>query len=442
MLLIRVSQPFRGPNPAPVLQDRLPYSRLPKTLIVHDPYSTVRARHQQTTGPWTAKPDITHVYRLQLSDEGLRRLADEQKALIDRQALDEEKLARFFENPLAETRPTDRGILVVPAGAKEGPAPPAVFFMHEARSQKKEVEVAHLYLTTKQMLGRGNHSYVYNAEWEVPRSVLADYVMCKTCLYEKGMQLLKEQDGENGERRDAKWDVKSGRIIVVKRDMQGVGFETGRMESHQMQKVEKKSLRKYEGPIRVIQTGVQFQSFETGPLCAHLLSTSSTSSGTLQPSPETQDGTEDLTANPTFACPSTARVLVTAKVSLEHDDHLPREARNYQTFAPHLSTHYNGYNLMPPFLDPVPCGAVVPQFYGYYVPDDRVAPVVGERIAVAAAGGVERDLKAKKKHDFGYRSPILLVENCGNPLGDVIGTMNIDDRCARSVPSASRPNGH
>ncbi|KJA23330.1 hypothetical protein HYPSUDRAFT_118082, partial [Hypholoma sublateritium FD-334 SS-4] len=86
----------------------------------------------------------------------------------------------------------------------------------------------------------------------------------------------------------------------------------------------------------------------------------------------------------------------------EGDEHLAREARNYQKFPRHFFEHWSGYNIIPPLIDPTPALAVVPQFYGYYVPEE------GE----AAEGE--------------YLSPILLIEDCGVPVE--VDDLDLDDR--------------
>ncbi|KAH7919271.1 hypothetical protein BV22DRAFT_1051156 [Leucogyrophana mollusca] len=105
--------------------------------------------------------------------------------------------------------------------------------------------------------------------------------------------------------------------------------------------------------------------------------------------------------------PRTAKVEVAVKLSIQHDTHLAREAENYQNFAPHLFEHWNGYNVVPPLHDPVPVGAVVPQFYGYYKPDKPVVEKGSQQ------GG-------------SYLSPILLLEHCGKPINP--DRLSLDDK--------------
>jgi len=100
----------------------------------------------------------------------------------------------------------------------------------------------------------------------------------------------------------------------------------------------------------------------------------------------------------------TATVGVVAKLSIQHDKHLQMEAKNYQQFPGHFFEHWNGYNVTPPLRDPVPVGAVCPQFYGYYTPDD-------------STDGTNRP---------NYLSAILLLEHCGTEVDPE--ELCVDDR--------------
>lgn len=89
--------------------------------------------------------------------------------------------------------------------------------------------------------------------------------------------------------------------------------------------------------------------------------------------------------------PPIARVSVAAKLGIKGDDHLAREARMYARFPAALSQHHRGTTRCTEIDEPVPYGAVVPQFFGYYVPCDE-------------------------PKDKGYLSAILLVEACGTSI--------------------------
>lgn len=111
------------------------------------------------------------------------------------------------------------------------------------------------------------------------------------------------------------------------------------------------------------------------------------------------------------------RFRVTAKLSKEGDLHLPRERANYESFPGHWYERWTGLNLVPPLHDPVPCGPVVPQYYGYYVPGSSGDGGVGETMGED------------------YLSPIMLLEDCGKQV--VIKELNKADRCGFSLASCA-----
>ena len=86
------------------------------------------------------------------------------------------------------------------------------------------------------------------------------------------------------------------------------------------------------------------------------------------------------------------KVTVVAKTSFSRSEHrslFHNEAKIFNNFPKHFSEEWCGYNMVSPLSWPVPVGAVVPKFYGYYMP-------TGE-----------------KKDTL---SPILLMEECGTPV--------------------------
>jgi len=156
---------------------------------------------------------------------------------------------------------------------------------------------------------------------------------------------------------------------------------------------------------------------------------------------------------------------VVAKLSNEGDEHLAREARNYQRFERHMFEEWSGYNVLPPMHDPVPVVPLVPRFYGYYVPEDedeeeedetetetmeKISPTTakdsgmvlggksedagemnetnGKRTSLDTDASDDEERKATKarleaetptKHKrepLGYISPILLLEDCGREI--------------------------
>ncbi|KAJ7755180.1 hypothetical protein B0H16DRAFT_1372163 [Mycena metata] len=93
----------------------------------------------------------------------------------------------------------------------------------------------------------------------------------------------------------------------------------------------------------------------------------------------------------------TQHVAVVAKIAVprpEARDFLNHEAAIYNSFPEHLAHEYSGYALVPGLKYPVPVGAVVPKFFGYYVP---------------AHQGYDARNTAEP-------SPILLLEECGSPV--------------------------
>jgi hypothetical protein len=139
------------------------------------------------------------------------------------------------------------------------------------------------------------------------------------------------------------------------------------------------SYRKYEGPIILIHGKEEQLVLEGSPGCSH-----------------------------SRRVPPTVKVMVAAKLSFEYDCHLEKEASNYWSFPSYLFEHYNGYNIVPPLAYPVPVGAVVPQFYGYYKPEPYKW----------------RDRSGR------YRSPVLLIEHCGTEFVDFKSREDIRVECS------------
>ncbi|KAF9220296.1 hypothetical protein BS17DRAFT_787869 [Gyrodon lividus] len=109
----------------------------------------------------------------------------------------------------------------------------------------------------------------------------------------------------------------------------------------------------------------------------------------------------------------TGRFLVATKLSLPGDDHPARESQNYLKFPAHLFQHWNGYNIALPLHDPTPVSAVVPQFFGYYVPCSNSTK--------------------------GYRSPIPFIEHCGEPIEAQKSSTGDRRECAVPLPPRRTP---
>ena len=335
------------------IQQRIPLQELPKRLIVHDPWDVLAVgystRYGLATADWTTKKYSTRVYKLALSpsaEEYRSHGAAEDKVQGDRNG----------DGALKEN-----GFVLALPSAPLGPtSPSSVFVIHDPKPTG--MQEAHLYLSPAKHCGRGNHSVVWFAEWEIPRSYLLpgsegdEYVLCRECVVEDVVRIL------GGEARAAEKMV--GEV--------GNAENMGAGEDHPVEKEPKGT-----GLLRCIRTTVKWQDPSREPTCSHIESSSSPKSA-----------------------PPTVKVRVVAKLSVDGDVHLRREARNYQCFPQHFFEHWSGLNLLDEMEDPVPLGPIVPQFYGYYTPEG-------------------------KDTDF-YSSPIMLVEDVGKELA--IPTLSMEER--------------
>ncbi|KAG2367557.1 hypothetical protein BDR07DRAFT_1457812 [Suillus spraguei] len=144
----------------------------------------------------------------------------------------------------------------------------------------------------------------------------------------------------------------------------------------------------YSGPVLRLNTTVKWRS----------------------PSEEQCDHERNLGSGPV---PRTTIVSVAAKLSIAHDPHLAQEAENYQSFPDHFFQYWTGYNIVPPMHDPVPVGALCPQFYGYYTPDE-----------------LTDDKHSRLPR---YLSPILLLEHCGREIDPDELCLDDKQECASLV---------
>ena len=329
-------------TPTTTLQKRIPFHLLPKKLVVHDPWNLLLVDNRNIGKrdedmEWTSKKDIIRTYRLQLSPAGMEMVENEIKsrAELDAKCKDIGQREGYVLDPECKTSPA---IMVFPPLR---PPPP------------ESVPEAHLYLSPIHQVGTGNHSVVYNAEWELPRSLLVDDILCQRCMEEKVTEELDELQTSNS--REKEQEVKEYSEPVP-----------GNNLIHTRTVI----------PIKKIFPRVSWQNLERGPHCSHI-----------------QESMRDEKV------PPTVKVSVAAKLSKPYDMHLRREANNYQSFPADLFEHWSGYNIIQPLHDPVPVGAVLPQFYGYYVPEKN-------------SDGDKEDTIYYPP----YLSAILLLENCGIPI--------------------------
>jgi len=337
-----------------------------------------RPRIYKSAYPVNEGPTV--IYRLKPSTRNtLRRKADEEKEAAD-EAQAEKTLESFLANPHSSVeRPNGFELIDL---KEPGWTKPAVFVVYPSRPPLRRPEEAHLYFSPHHKMGVGNHSTVYHVEMVVPRSWLVHEVMCIDCVKDDVKELLEEEDGPHGERRLKKWDEKAGivlrqetrkRPLHMMKDWADVGTVT-----YILKDSVNTDVMEYEGPYRVVHTRVKYQNLERGPLCVHL------SKGKAHPNP------------------LTTKVRLAAKLSNDNSEDLymsEKEADSYQGFPKHFFEHWSGYNVWEPMQEPVPVQALVPQFYGYYLPESESGT---------------------------FKSPILLIEQCGKPI--VSDELSVDDR--------------
>ena len=373
---------------APILQKRIPYHLLPKTLVIHDPNNVLPARVSRIQeGSWSDK-DIIKRYTLKLTGNG-QRSVDKDRALAEK-AIEESNQQNF--------------IAVHGACGFPGQIKPLLIVSHPRRpGVPLETPEAHLYLSKDSVCGTGSHSEVYNAEWELPRSVLVEEQLCRLCLLANLDAELRKHDEFTPSGLLTDMDVHVYHDVEV--EFPSYEEDTTTQASIDTPEREEETVDgdnpKGEGQenatskvVAIKEATVRYKDTYTGPIIlVH-----------AEPHWLSSEGSSGCSHFPTV--PPTAKVIVTAKLSLGRDDHLKDEATNYQRFPRHLFQHYNGYNIVPPLQDPVPVGAVLPQFYGYYVPEDKASISY-------------------------YSSPVLLIENCG----DVIWPYDLDSHDKRECAS-------
>ncbi|KAM5546088.1 hypothetical protein V8D89_000214 [Ganoderma adspersum] len=124
-----------------------------------------------------------------------------------------------------------------------------------------------------------------------------------------------------------------------------------------------------------------------------------------------------LTLPPPLSARShTGQCTVAAKLAFPHcTAHalLANEGKVYSELPRHTQEEYCGFNIVPPCNYPVPVGAIVPKFYGYYVPmgeDGEAMKGYNEE------RGVHRWCDESGECEVEWTSPILLMEECGTPV--------------------------
>jgi len=157
---------------------------------------------------WTSLPVRTHVYKLQLSSEAKVCLKAEAQTQAGKKAGQDVTLK------ITGASPKDGGELQYPIRRRvvlDLTLPP-ITIMHDlprrpVPTKTKAIEEAHLYISPAYTIEKGNHSIVYEAEWELPCSVVIPPppikpVLCVECVKVAVTRILKEKKGKHNERID------------------------------------------------------------------------------------------------------------------------------------------------------------------------------------------------------------------------------------------------
>ena len=383
------------------------HSHLPTVLKVHDPWNLLRAApiyaredwEEEKTKNWSEKTDVVYSYRLKTSTKYTARRIEDDKLAEEEETRRKTIYDAFIANPHSKNEPPSGVVFNVDAHRQPGPTKPLIFVALPFQPPIPPAREAHLYLSPSESIGEGNHSFVYSAEFELPRSTFLDDEICHQCIMEDAHRTLIEEDGPNNERRDPKWDEKVGSYVVKKTGKPPLTMslysEDSNTPGEMEYLIEPNTLEislEYQGPFRLIHSKIGYQCLERGPYCEHIATS--------------QKGIHPLTA----------KVKVAAKLSIQHDHHLGKEAEVYQAFPRHFFEHWSGFNVIKPLKDPTPVGPLVPQFYGYYVPD----------IDCGSEQSDSDDSRSGSPEIRQYLSPILLIEDCGKQLKP--GKLTLDDK--------------
>ncbi|KAJ3814772.1 hypothetical protein EV368DRAFT_66312 [Lentinula lateritia] len=393
---------------APTLQSPIPFHLLPETLIVHDPFRLLNGDDppDESDVDWTSVDDITHRYSLNLTVPSIKdSIAAERAKITEAASKDGPVLIGIV---LDCPNSTESGI-GSSSTAQSGtafkmtvPSPPA---------SPSSIAEAHLFISPAEFVGKGHHSVVYRAEWDLPRSVFSKYVICHKCVEEAAKKIFSEDsvsnaagDTSSASDRAGRADEIVGRNFILRKqhlpviDMTIVREGQPEDENTPCYSVggETVDYLEYTGesmPTVHVDTVPWYDSSSTDPApCSHLAVTSSIS-GPL-PGP----------------VPPTASVSVIAKLSVYDDNHLEKEAKCYQSFGEDFSQHWSGYTVALPIRDPTPTGAITPNFYGFYSKEEDKTN--------------DNEEKVIDRHSF--LSPILLIEDCGQPIE--VEKLSLDDR--------------
>ncbi|KAG5337113.1 hypothetical protein C0989_010734 [Termitomyces sp. Mn162] len=302
-------------------------------LVVHDPWNLLAAR-------------------------------DEVEEQVERKG-GEGNFSSPVEDRAEEVGPLDKGdaleAYLIHPPAILGPVEPPILVIHEPPPRprttvskvRRSIEEAHLYLSPEYLIGRGNHSLVYQAELELPRAAViappsTDHILCRECIARDIVRIIREEDGEHGESKDQKWKEKSGEVRLVPKSRSSSALQIlykSNEDEDQNETEDTAYYTEFVGPVRPVRTTVDWQD-PMHPTCPH-----------VKPLPKV---------------PPTVKMRVIGKLSLQYDDHLVHEATNYQKFERHMFEYWSGLNVLPSMHNPVPVGPFSTEVLWFLCPRHRL----------------------------------------------------------------------
>ncbi|KAH8824442.1 hypothetical protein DL96DRAFT_1531665 [Flagelloscypha sp. PMI_526] len=380
---IRPRTPFEDQRPW--IQQRIPFHLLPKKLHIHDPdgviQSSQRFAKMKKDPRWPLNPDaISATYDLKLSSRGKKKAAEER---TNSKHLQKPLEGLFCPPECAVTRTSPMRLV----------SPPPFYAFSSKPAPPEFIPEAHLYLDANHKIGEGNRSKVYSAELELPLQCLADPEVCRLCAEREIISAhagrscrVPSKDYITSELYEVEWTssnplplhcsllepISSSSKCPISVGVMTLQASSEKYRALQLideqgldprtRTVENESKRDYHQRVSAAHLETVLQSEKAlrysyiGPLQIIELKTPWHIPGISEPCHHFKNQN----------CPTTT-VRLAAKLSDPNDDHMTTEARNYEMFPPYFFEHWSGYYIVPPIPDPVPLGALVPQYYGHYI---------------------------------------------------------------------------
>jgi hypothetical protein len=414
--------PFENSLSTILLQERIPLYLLPQTLYVHDRFRLLPADDPwfENTS-WTSRPDVVRTYDLGLSQSVLQEVKDARRNAEELEEFKARTLILLRYTRTKEQIKHNEPVIEVPLP----PYPRRV----------TTIEESHLYLSPVAKVGNGHHSIVYKAEWALPRELFMKQRICSLCFKEsadKEVQRLKDTGRWTKLLNAAAWGPNgfTGRHptkaeladvcdpVNLKRDDEIIEREITCIVPPGAAPSQIVELLDEGGIWDKFRLMKQTESSGKGINAMQLQFTEDEEDESTKDAyvaviridpPFSYESQKTCTHKSQAPVPRTATFTVVAKLSIEHDHHLVREATNYQKFPEHFFHHYNGYSIIGQLHTIVPTSAIVPQFYGYYTP--------------------RKDTEGTSNQPR-YLSPILLLEHCGEPIDPEELSVEDQEECA------------